>query len=409
MNCIAPPRVALRAAGLSCLLAFTAIAAGTPPAAAQVMIVMVRAAPPTLPFYDQPPLPEAGYIWTPGYWAWDENDNDYYWVPGTWVAPPSAGLLWTPGYWNCRNDVYSWVPGYWGRRVGFYGGLNYGYGYSGAGYQGGQWSGGGFSYNRTVNNFGNVNVTNTYEQQVTEDSATVTNVSYNGGTGGTTAIPNHEEQEAAHERHMMPTALQMQHQQTASTTPELHASANHGNPSIGGATYAMRLHGGMRGPTTAGHQMGHGQTGWPQHHGPMGGTGGHVPGTGWPQHHGPVGGMAGHAPGTGWQQPHGPVGGTAGHAPGNGWQQHHFPQVGGQRPSTTGVAPSGNWRPPGSFSPQRFGGNGGGGNFSAPNWGHRPSGFFAGGSGAGGGRPNAGRPSGGSAHFTPHGSGSHRR
>ena len=29
-------------------------------------------------------LPGPGYIWTPGYWAYDPADG-YYWVPGTWV------------------------------------------------------------------------------------------------------------------------------------------------------------------------------------------------------------------------------------------------------------------------------------------------------------------------------------
>jgi hypothetical protein len=48
-----------------------------------------------LPVYDQPPIPEPGYIWTPGYWAWDD-DSGYYWVPGTWVLPPEPALLWTP-------------------------------------------------------------------------------------------------------------------------------------------------------------------------------------------------------------------------------------------------------------------------------------------------------------------------
>src|SRR5271166_6921760 len=61
--------------------------------------------PPPLPEYDQPPIPEEGYTWTPGYWAW--NNYDYYWVPGVWVAPPQPGLLWTPGYWAFLGGVYA--------------------------------------------------------------------------------------------------------------------------------------------------------------------------------------------------------------------------------------------------------------------------------------------------------------
>ena len=63
---------------------------------AQVRI-SVAIAPPLLPVYEQPICPGDGYIWTPGYWAWDD---DYYWVPGTWVLAPEVGFLWTPPYWG---------------------------------------------------------------------------------------------------------------------------------------------------------------------------------------------------------------------------------------------------------------------------------------------------------------------
>jgi len=56
--------------------------------------ILITFAPPELPVYEQPPVPGDGYIWTPGYWAY--GDNDYYWVPGTWVMAPERGLLWTP-------------------------------------------------------------------------------------------------------------------------------------------------------------------------------------------------------------------------------------------------------------------------------------------------------------------------
>jgi hypothetical protein len=36
--------------------------------------VSINFAPPVLPIYEQPPCPVAGYIWTPGYWAWGEGD-----------------------------------------------------------------------------------------------------------------------------------------------------------------------------------------------------------------------------------------------------------------------------------------------------------------------------------------------
>ncbi|HEV2731037.1 MAG TPA: YXWGXW repeat-containing protein, partial [Terriglobales bacterium] len=52
--------------------------------------VSVSLAPPVLPVYEQPPCPGDGYIWTPGYWAYDYDDGDYYWVPGTWVEAPEV-------------------------------------------------------------------------------------------------------------------------------------------------------------------------------------------------------------------------------------------------------------------------------------------------------------------------------
>ncbi len=119
-------------------------------------------APPSLPDYDQPPIPGPGYMWTPGYWAW--NNYDYYWVPGTWVEPPQPGLLWTPGYWGFADGVYGFHRGYWGPKIGFYGGVNYGYGYGGHGYDGGYWNGDRFFYNRSVNHFGTAHIENTYEK-----------------------------------------------------------------------------------------------------------------------------------------------------------------------------------------------------------------------------------------------------
>src|SRR6202020_821710 len=147
------------------MLALPMLAAAPGPAVAQVAVgislpsISVQIAPPVLPVYVQPPMPEVGYIWTPGYWAWDADQADYYWVPGTWVQPPSVGVLWTPPYWGWVGGAYVFNAGYWGPHVGFYGGVNYGYGYGGAGYEGGRWNNGQFAYNQTVNNFGSTHIT----------------------------------------------------------------------------------------------------------------------------------------------------------------------------------------------------------------------------------------------------------
>ena len=192
--------------------------------------VSINIAPPALPVYVQPPIPAPGYVWTPGYWAWGGEDG-YYWVPGTWVLAP-VGMLWTPGYWGWGGGLYLWHAGYWGPHVGFYGGINYGFGYGGVGFGGGYWQGGQYFYNRSVTNVTNVtNITNVYNKTVVNNT-TVNRVSFNGGTGGVAARPNAEEQAAEHERHVGVTEMQKQHEQMARSDTSLRASVNGGRPAI---------------------------------------------------------------------------------------------------------------------------------------------------------------------------------
>lgn len=206
-----------------------ALVATTWPPASHAQILTITVTPPELPVYEQPPIPAPGYIWTPGFWAY--GPDGYYWVPGTWVEPPDVGLLWTPGYWCWQDGAYVWNAGYWGPHIGFYGGVNYGFGYGGAGYEGGYWNNGVFAYNRTVNNFGDVTITNVYNKTVNAN-ANAPRTSFNGGAGGTTARPTPEEETFAHERHVPPTAGQVQHEKTASADKSLLASVNHGRPAI---------------------------------------------------------------------------------------------------------------------------------------------------------------------------------
>jgi hypothetical protein len=213
--------VVLLSCGLGCLAISTS-------SQAQVICTGNASPPPELPVYDQPPMPAPGYIWTPGYWG--GGPLGYFWVPGTWVEPPSAGLLWTPGYWGWRDGIYVWNAGYWGAHVGFYGGVNYGFGYDGVGYGGGRWVNGVFSYNRTVNNFGSVHITNVYNETIVDNN--VTRVSFNGGAGGTTVRPTPEEEAAVHEQHVAAIPAQLQHERTAGVNKELLASENHGRPAI---------------------------------------------------------------------------------------------------------------------------------------------------------------------------------
>src|SRR5579863_10122462 len=189
----------------------------------------LRIAPPALPVYEQPICPGPGYLWTPGYWAWDD-DAGYYWVPGTWVVAP-VGLLWTPGYWGWSGGFYGWHGGYWGPHIGFYGGVNYGFGYGGVGFVGGEWRGGAFFYNTAVMRVDTVHITNVYVNRtviVNNESR----VAFNGGEGGLQARPTHEEEVAEHEHHTAPLAAQTQHEHAASQNRQNFASENHGRPAI---------------------------------------------------------------------------------------------------------------------------------------------------------------------------------
>lgn len=221
----------MRSFAIRCfLLAFAMLAILTfsAPAFAQIGI-SITIAPPALPVYEQPVCPGDGYIWTPGYWAW--GDDGYFWVPGTWVMAPEPGFLWTPGYWGWGDGVYIFHRGYWGPHIGFYGGINYGFGYFGHGYEGGRWDHDHFYYNRTVNNINVVNVHNTYNETVVNENRD-THVSYNGGEGGINERPRPEEMAAQRDRHIDPVAAQEQHRQMASSNRELRASVNHGAPPI---------------------------------------------------------------------------------------------------------------------------------------------------------------------------------
>ena len=180
---------------------------------AQVLI-RITTPPPPLPVYVQPIIPGPDFIWVPGYWAWSEFG--YFWVPGTWVRAPAPGLLWTPGYWAWNEGVYVWRAGYWGPRVGFYGGVNYGFGYTGVGYHGGYWRDRVFVYNTAVTRIGTVQITNVYNKTVV-NSTTVTNVSYNGGPSGLKAQPTAQEQAVSQDKHVPPTPLQSQHHDAAGT------------------------------------------------------------------------------------------------------------------------------------------------------------------------------------------------
>ncbi|WP_306602308.1 hypothetical protein [Geothrix sp. 21YS21S-2] len=187
----------------------------------------VQVSPPPLPYYDQPSVPLDDSVWTPGYWAYE--GDDYYWVPGTWVMAPAPGLLWTPGYWGWEGGWFLFHSGYWATHVGFYGGINYGHGYSGSGYQGGRWEGGHVRYNRSVTTVDARRTSRVYSQPVRTRTV---KTAFNGGPGGLRAAPTRQERAAGAERHEPPTPDQDRHDRGASQNRDLRNSANHGRPPV---------------------------------------------------------------------------------------------------------------------------------------------------------------------------------
>ena len=209
------------------------------PAAQAQLSITVGIAPPPLPVYVQPEIPGDGYLWTPGYWGY--GPEGYYWVPGTWVLPPRAGFLWTPAYWGWEGGHYRFYDGYWGPHVGFYGGINYGFGYTGVGFAGGYWNGPHFFYNTAVVRFGGgFHPVNVYNRTVVVNN--VTRVSYNGGQGGVTYRPSPQEQAAIREQHVQPTGEQLQHRTFAAQNPQQRFSANGGRPAVTAAATPAAFH-----------------------------------------------------------------------------------------------------------------------------------------------------------------------
>ena len=201
------------------------------------VFLSITIAPPVLPVYAQPVCPGDGYLWTPGYWAYGEAG--YYWVPGTWVLAPQPGFLWTPGYWAFAGGLYGWHAGYWGPHVGFYGGVNYGYGYGGVGFYGGRWEGGHFAYNTAVMHVNTTVIHNTYIDNTVIHNTTVINRTSFNGPGGINARPSGQEQAAMREQHVQATQEQMSHEHFASTNRANFASVNGGRPAMAAVSHPM--------------------------------------------------------------------------------------------------------------------------------------------------------------------------
>lgn len=224
-----------RFASIPILAVVLCLATAPAPSRAQVgpcVSVAVGVPPPPLPAYTQPPSPASNYIWNPGYWAW--GSYGYYWVAGTWVPPPAVGLYWTPGYWAFAGGGYYWNPGYWGPSVGFYGGINYGFGYFGIGFVGGAWFGNTLSYNTAVTNVNTNIVKNVYFNKTVINRSLITHsrVSFNGVHGGIKAKPTAAQRLAARDKRVGQTPVQIAHEHAAGENRNNLVAFNHAKPPV---------------------------------------------------------------------------------------------------------------------------------------------------------------------------------
>ena len=138
-------------------------------------------------------------------------------------GPPDTGVS--------DRGRYGFHQGYWGTYIGFYGGISYGFGYTGRGYEGGYWSSGAFHYNRAVNNITNTRITNVYERNVTINNTRINRVSYNG-PGGVQARPTVAEIAAVRAPHVPPMSQQMEQERAAATNRSQFAAVNQGRPAV---------------------------------------------------------------------------------------------------------------------------------------------------------------------------------
>src|SRR5207245_1859195 len=121
-------------------------------------------------------------------------------------------------YCGYDGSRYVFNEGYWGPTVGFYGGINYGFGYFGQGYYGGEWVGQTFRYNTAVTRVDTRVVRNTYVNRAVLRNNTGSRASFNG-PGGARAKPTAREQAAAKAEHLPSTPEQRSRVEAAKSDP----------------------------------------------------------------------------------------------------------------------------------------------------------------------------------------------
>lgn len=88
---------------------------GASSAHAQVSVNIGIGVAPPAPIYEVAPPPRAGYLWAPGYWAWDDYGHKHKWKKGHWQRA-RPGYVYESPRWVQGRGGWVLVPERWDDR-----------------------------------------------------------------------------------------------------------------------------------------------------------------------------------------------------------------------------------------------------------------------------------------------------
>ena len=91
-------------------LASASLLCASPVAFARVDVHVEIGVPPPVAVVETVPAPRSGYVYAPGYWAW--NGDRHVWIRGRAIAE-RPGYSWVADRWEPVGGRYRFVPGYW--------------------------------------------------------------------------------------------------------------------------------------------------------------------------------------------------------------------------------------------------------------------------------------------------------
>ena len=129
------------------------------------------------------------------------------------------GYLWTPGYWGWDDGVYCGMPAIGARDVGFYGGVNYGFGYTGDRLRRRLLGSRRFFYNRAVNHIRQRPHHQRLQQDRRQQHHRQSRELQRRQRRHPGAARRRQELAAQREPHLQPVSAQLQHEQAARSNP----------------------------------------------------------------------------------------------------------------------------------------------------------------------------------------------